>query len=91
MKYIYIYICVINLLTFFIFGIDKYKSKKNYYRISEKSLFFLCFIGGGIGGFIGMYIFRHKTKKWYFNFLVPVSVILGFYGWYYIYKALIKN
>lgn len=91
MKYIYIYIGIINMLTFLIFGIDKYKAKKNYSRVSEKGLFLLCFIGGGIGGFIGMYTFRHKTRKWYFNLLVPVSIGIGIYGWYYIYKVLINN
>jgi len=91
MKYIYIYIGIINMLTFFIFGIDKYKAKKDYSRVSEKGLFLLCFIGGGIGGFVGMYTFRHKTRKWYFNLLVPISIVVGVYGWYYIYKVLINN
>lgn len=91
MKYIYIYIVIMNLLTFLIFGIDKYKAKKNYSRISEKGLFILCFIGGGIGGFVGMYTFRHKTRKWYFNLLVPISIILELYGLYYIYGVLMKN
>jgi uncharacterized membrane protein YsdA (DUF1294 family) len=91
MKYIYIYIGIINVLTFFIFGIDKYKAKKNYSRVSEKGLFLLCFIGGGIGGFVGMYTFRHKTRKWYFNLLVPISIVVGVYGWYYFYQILMNN
>lgn len=91
MKYINIYIGIINILTFLIFGIDKYKAKKDYSRISERALFLLCFIGGGIGGFIGMYTFRHKMKKWYFNLLVPISIVVGVYGWYTIYKVLMKN
>ena len=91
MKYVYIYIGIINFLTFLIFGIDKYKAKKNYSRISERALFLMCFIGGGIGGFVGMYTFRHKTKKWYFNLLVPISIVLGVYVWYYFYKVLINN
>lgn len=91
MKYIYIYIGIINMLTFLIFGIDKYKAKKDYSRVSEKALFFLCFIGGGIGGFVGMYTFRHKTRKWYFNLLVPISIVAGVYGWYYFYKVLMNN
>ena len=90
MKYMYIYVGVINLLTFLIFGVDKYKAKKDYYRISEKGLLFLCFIGGGIGGFIGMYTFRHKTKKWYFNLLIPISIVLTIYSCIMIYKVLMK-
>ena len=90
MKYINIYIAIINILTFLIFGIDKYKAKKDYSRVSEKALFSLCFIGGGIGGFVGMYTFRHKMRKWYFNLLVPISIVLGVYSWYYLYKVLTK-
>ncbi|MGB6127119.1 MAG: DUF1294 domain-containing protein [Psychrilyobacter sp.] len=90
MKYIYIYIIIINFLAFLIFGIDKYKAKKDYSRVSEKTLFLLCFIGGGIGGFVGMYTFRHKIRKWYFNLLVPVSIVLGIYGWYIIHGILTK-
>ncbi len=91
MKYLNIYLGIINLLTFLIFGVDKYKAKKDYSRVSEKALFLLCFIGGGIGGFTGMYTFRHKIRKWYFNLLVPISIVVGVYGWYYIYKVLINN
>ncbi|WP_028855596.1 DUF1294 domain-containing protein [Psychrilyobacter atlanticus] len=91
MKYIYIYMGIINFLTFLIFGIDKYKAKKDYSRVSEKTLFLLCFIGGGIGGFVGMYTFRHKIRKWYFNLLVPISIVVGVYGGYSIYKVLMSN
>ncbi len=88
MKYINIYLGVINLLTFIIFGIDKFKAKKNYYRISEKGLFLLCFLGGGVGGLIGMSLFKHKIRKWYFNLLVPISIITTIYLYY---LALIKS
>ena len=82
MKYINIYLGIINLLTFLLFGIDKLKAKKNYSRISEKGLFILCFLGGGTGGFLGMYLFKHKTKKWYFNLLVPISIALYIFLWW---------
>ena len=91
MKYINIYLGIINILTFFIFGIDKYKAKKYYLRISEKALFFMCFIGGGVGGFIGMYIFRHKIRKWYFNLFIPITIVLGIYIWWWIYQLLLSN
>ena len=91
MKYLNIYLGIINMLTFFIFGVDKFKAKKGYYRVSEKGLFLLCFIGGGIGGFVGMYTFRHKTRKWYFNLLIPIFIVLGVFGYYYFYKILMNN
>lgn len=56
--------------------IDKRKAQKNKRRISEKMLFELVFLGGGIGGIIGMYAFRHKTKK--IRFIIGFPAILIF-------------
>jgi uncharacterized membrane protein YsdA (DUF1294 family) len=77
-------------LTLLIFGIDKLKAKKNYYRISEKNLILMCFLGGGIGGLLGMYLFRHKIRKWYFNLLALISLILYIFIWW-KFKLLINN
>ena len=49
-------------ITFFIFGIDKLKAKRDSYRISEKTLITICAIGGALGGLLGMMIFHHKTS-----------------------------
>jgi uncharacterized membrane protein YsdA (DUF1294 family) len=57
-------------------GYDKHEAKKGNWRISEKTLFTLVVIGGSIGGIIGMFTFRHKTKKWYFRFGFPIILIL---------------
>lgn len=65
-----IYIVCINLITFVVMGVDKQKAKKQKYRISEKTLFTLAIIGGSIGGWLGMYYFRHKTKH--------VKFVIGF-------------
>lgn len=62
-KYIIIYILIINLVGFMAMGIDKLKAKKDWWRIPEGSLLMIAILGGGIGSIIGMYIFRHKTKK----------------------------
>ena len=56
----------ISVINFFMYGIDKLKAKKNKWRISEKALLCTSFFGGAIGGFLGMQVFRHKTKHWYF-------------------------
>jgi uncharacterized membrane protein YsdA (DUF1294 family) len=59
-----IYILFVNIFTFFIFGIDKMKSRHtNKRRIAEKKLWFFCLIGGSLGGLLAMKFFRHKTKK----------------------------
>lgn len=70
------YLIIINIISFCIMGIDKYLSKSKSRRISEKTLFVLALIYGSIGSIIGMYTFRHKTKKWYFTIMMPIILIL---------------
>jgi len=72
---IIIYIIAINLITFFTMFIDKRKAKKGKRRIPEKTLFTLVFLGGGIGGIAGMYVFKHKTKKTRFIIGFPLILI----------------
>ena len=68
---IMIYLFVMNLLTFAVFGADKYKARKKKFRVPEKTLLLLAVIGGSAGALAGMYIFHHKTRKWYFRIGVP--------------------
>ena len=75
-KNIIIYLIAMNIITFLLMGFDKHEAKKGEWRISEKALFGFSLIGGSIGGILGMYIFRHKTKKWYFKFGFPIILIL---------------
>lgn len=72
---ILIYLLIINVFTFLIMGYDKHEAKKGHWRISEQTLFTLVIIGGSIGGILGMFTFRHKTKKWYFRFGFPIILI----------------
>ena len=73
---ILLYLLVVNVVTFLMMGYDKHEAKKGNWRISEKTLFTLVVLGGSIGGIIGMFTFRHKTKKWYFRFGFPIILIL---------------
>ncbi len=75
MKYFYIWLTIINILTFTVFGIDKRKAVKGRFRISELTLFVLSLFGGSFGGLAAMYTFHHKTKKWYFKFGIPLILI----------------
>ena len=70
------YLCGINILTFIIYGIDKILAKKNMWRVRESTLFFLSFIGGCVGTFIGMLLFRHKTKHISFYIWNILMIIL---------------
>ena len=76
MKYLVIYLIVMNIIGFFIMAIDKHKAKKHAWRIPEKMLFLASLVGGSIGTWAGMYVFRHKTKHWYFVIGMPLILVL---------------
>ena len=61
------YYLFINLLSFIILGVDKYLAIKHKWRSSEKTLLVSFILGGYLGGGLGMVIWHHKTKKWYFK------------------------
>ena len=65
-EYFLIYILALSAITFIAYTVDKIKAKFNAWRISEKALLTLSFIGGALGGLLAMYTVRHKTKHWYF-------------------------
>ena len=85
MKYILIFLAVINIITFMLYGIDKAKAKKKKWRIPEAALLTTAFFGGSVGALLGMCLFRHKTKHIKFKILVPLFLILHialFVIWY---------
>ena len=71
-----IYLIFMNLLGLVIMGSDKYRAKKNRYRIPEKTLFLTSLLGGSVGTLAGMYLFRHKTRHWYFVVGMPCMLVL---------------
>lgn len=79
------YFGILNLLGFLTMGIDKQKARKNAWRIPERSLLLVAFLGGGPGSLIGMYTFRHKTKHTKFVLLVPLATLISLFA---IYKLL---
>ena len=70
------YLLAINIVTFLLYGIDKYKAKKGRWRISEATLIALAVIGGSIGAWVGMHIWHHKTKHKKFKLGIPTIIIL---------------
>lgn len=80
-KYILIiYLILINLLGFFLYGLDKAKAKRKGGRIPERTLLWVARIGGGAGCWLGMVLFRHKTKHIRFKILVPLWTIVWAIG-----------
>ncbi|MFA6995009.1 MAG: DUF1294 domain-containing protein [Patescibacteria group bacterium] len=89
--YLLIIFLLINLGAFLIMLADKIKSaNSDTERISEGLMFFLAAVGGSLGVYAGMFVFRHKTRKWYFLIGIPLLMIQNFSLIYLIYLFLIK-
>ena len=71
-----IYLAVINVVTFFMYGIDKWKAKKSKWRIRETALLGLAVLGGSIGAWLGMKVWHHKTQHKKFRYGVPAIIIV---------------
>ena len=81
-----VWLAVINLVTFAVYGIDKAKAKRGAWRVPEKTLFLLPLLGGSLGALLGMKVFRHKTKHWYFVWGIPLILLaqLALAVWLYV-------
>ena len=71
------FLIIWNIIVFFTYGIDKLKAIRGSWRISEKALIMMAIFMGGVGAYLGMEIFRHKTKTTKFRILVPISIVLN--------------
>lgn len=74
--YILGYFWVINLISFLLMWYDKHEAKIGEWRVKESTLFGFALFGGSIGGLLGMKVFHHKTKKWYFKYGFPIIIVL---------------
>ena len=70
------YLIVINVVTFLVYGIDKWKAKQGSWRISEATLLILAVIGGSIGALLGMKVWRHKTMHKKFKYGLPPILLV---------------
>lgn len=64
-----------NVNAFALMGIDKHRAEKHRWRIPERTLFLSALLFGGLGAVLGMRVFRHKTKHWYFAVGMPVILL----------------
>ena len=80
---LYWYLLIINLFAFVSYGLDKLKAKRNARRISERALLLIALVGGSVGAWLGMLVWRHKTKHAKFRFGVPILLLLqvALYWW----------
>ena len=71
-----IYLAAINVATFFMYGIDNWKAKNSKWRIRETALLGLAVLGGSIGAWLGMKVWRHKTQHKKFRYGIPAIIII---------------
>ncbi len=85
---IFLYLAVINIITFAVYGIDKALAKARKFRISEATLLLFAFIFGSVGALLGMFIFHHKTKKKKFLIFVPLMLLAqtALLVWYFFFS-----
>ncbi|MBR4800389.1 MAG: DUF1294 domain-containing protein [Clostridia bacterium] len=67
---------VMSLIGFASMGIDKKKAQEGKWRTKEATLFLIAILFGGVGSTLGMWIFRHKTKHWYFAVFFPIFALI---------------
>ena len=75
-SYLAYYLLAINVVTFIVYGIDKYKAKKAKWRISEATLLLLAVLGGSIGAWMGMKVWHHKTMHKKFKYGIPAILLI---------------
>lgn len=87
MKYLFVYLLVINAAAFVLMRIDKQKARKREYRIPEAVLIGSAVVGGSLGAWFGMQVFRHKTRHKKFTlgipFILGIQALLAVIYWYY--------
>ena len=71
-----IYLAVINVVSFFVYGIDKWKAKRSKWRIPETTLLMMAIFGGSIGAWLGMKVWHHKTLHKKFRYGIPAIFIV---------------
>ena len=70
------YLLAVNVLTFIVYGVDKWKARRGHWRVPEATLMGLAALGGSVGAWLAMQLFRHKTQKKKFRYGVPVLFVL---------------
>lgn len=70
------YLLAVNMLTFIVFGVDKWKAQRGRWRVPEATLMGLAALGGSVGAWLAMQLFRHKTQKKKFRYGVPALFVL---------------
>ncbi len=74
------YLVLINVLGLAVFGYDKRCAVRHRWRVPERTLLFIALLGGSIGSYAGMQIYRHKTRHWKFRAGIPAIALVEYGG-----------
>lgn len=84
LKYLLLYLLVVNIIGFISMGFDKFKAKHNMWRTPENTLLLIPLLGGSVGSYLGMRIFRHKTLHPQFKYGIPAFFVINVICIYFI-------
>ncbi len=84
---IVVYLVAVNVVAFLLFGIDKWKARHARWRISETTLFGMALMGGGLGAWLGMRVWHHKTLHRLFRYGIPFLLILHLSLFVFLYSS----
>ena len=84
-RFYLLWLCCMSVITFFVMGSDKLRAKQGARRVPEARLFLLALLGGGVGGLLGMYAFRHKTRHLHFVIGFPLIAAVQLLGALYLF------
>lgn len=87
-NFVLFYILAINLVAFSLFAVDKYKARHNRWRIPESTLWFSALLGGGLGAFAAMRLFRHKTQHLAFVLGIPAMLLVNGIVFFWLYRQI---
>lgn len=85
LKWLAFWVLFWSILDYVLMGIDKWKAKRERWRVPEKTFFLVAILGGSLGAILGMYAFHHKTRHWYFKWGLPAILLaqIALGGWLY--------
>lgn len=85
LKWLALWVLFWSILNYVLMGIDKWKARRERWRVPEKTFFLVALLGGTLGAILGMYAFHHKTRHWYFKWGLPAILIaqIALGGWLY--------
>lgn len=71
-----LWVLALSLVNFCLMGADKGRARRGAWRVPERAFFLVGALGGALGGILGMWVFRHKTRHWYFKYGLPALLLL---------------